>query len=172
MLDLGCGCGYTTAAISKNFSKSNVHGVDISADAISFAKRNFLSEKISFSRESVSTNKNFIVTYDFIFCFEFYPFSRSNNLIFQLNYIKYLLGNLEYAGKIIIYQAITFNFLKNITSIKKQHRYINIRIKFIPNLKVLKIFRIKWIALFLCFIIQAILRRSFVNIVVEVSNFS
>ena len=41
ILDVGCGCGYLTASIAKNFSEINIAGIDISQSAISCAKSHF-----------------------------------------------------------------------------------------------------------------------------------
>ena len=39
--DIGCGLGYTAKEISKEYPCAEVFGVDISVDAIDFAKKNF-----------------------------------------------------------------------------------------------------------------------------------
>ena len=56
--DLGCGAGFTSAALKKTFPKADVVGYDISEDAISFAKRNH--RECSFISRSLTSADNIV----------------------------------------------------------------------------------------------------------------
>lgn len=168
ILDLGCGCGYTTHEISKQFKNAEVLGVDISLDAINFATKNFANGMVRFEKKSISTNNKNLDIYDIVFAFEFYPFSRSTDSEFQLELIQYLVMHLNKTGILVIYQAMSPRFYKNIRRIIKQNDYLKIRMLLIPNLKVLKILKIRYIAIIFCFLLNKIYRRNFVNLFVEI----
>ena len=62
VLDLACGAGYGSAII-KNFGAKEVVGVDISLEAVEFARNNYSNEKLSFFelnyKDITSLNKKF-----------------------------------------------------------------------------------------------------------------
>ena len=50
--DMGCGCGNSTVALSKIFSQSAIHGLDIDKDSIIKAKTNHIHPNITFIGKS------------------------------------------------------------------------------------------------------------------------
>jgi predicted RNA methylase len=54
VLDFACGCGYGTYMISGNPDVTKVTGVDIDAEAIAWAKKEFSSPKIEFLQSDVT----------------------------------------------------------------------------------------------------------------------
>ncbi len=103
ILDAGCGLGYTTAVIAEIFSGARVLGVDLAEDAITYAKINHVNA--SFGVVALDPSGERIGTFDLIFCFEIYPFSRNRDVSYQSGLIKNLSQNLSAEGKIIISQT-------------------------------------------------------------------
>jgi len=105
ILDAGCGMGFTTFQIKNIFKESDVVGVDISHDAITYAKKKF--GKCRFICQGIEPKNGIIDEFDLIFCFEFYPFTRTNDWTTHNEYINYFLKNLRTDGLLIIYQLWT-----------------------------------------------------------------
>ena len=101
--DIGCGLGYTAKEISKEYPCAEVFGVDISVDAIDFAKKNF--PNCQFFAEAVDPeNKDQFFRADLIFAFGFYPFTRTSSLDDHQQYIAHLTNELSERGKLVIFQ--------------------------------------------------------------------
>ena len=103
ILDAGCGLGYTTAVIAETFPGARVLGVDLAEDAITYAKKHHLSA--TFGVVALDPSGERIGTFDLIFCFEIYPFSRNRDVSYQSDLIKNLSQNLSAEGKIVISQT-------------------------------------------------------------------
>jgi len=103
ILDAGCGLGFTTDAITQCFPESTVLGVDLSIDAITFAKEKF--PRSSFLAQAIDPESAPIGSFDLIFCFEFYPFTRNRDADFQVQMIRYLCQNLNEGGVLVISQT-------------------------------------------------------------------
>jgi 2-polyprenyl-3-methyl-5-hydroxy-6-metoxy-1,4-benzoquinol methylase len=103
ILDAGCGLGYTTAVIAESFPEAQVLGVDLAEDAITYAKSHHANA--SFDVVALDPSCERIGTFDSIFCFEIYPFSRNRDVAYQSELIKNLSRNLSADGKIIISQT-------------------------------------------------------------------
>ena len=59
----------------------------------------------SFLAEAIDPNsKDQMHKADLIFCFEFYPFTRTDDIKYHRNYLKHILGWLNEGGKLIIFQ--------------------------------------------------------------------
>jgi len=102
ILDAGCGMGFTTAALADFYINARVLGVDVSNDAIQYStlhhkQANFLSIALSPSSEKIGI-------FDLIYCFEFYPFTRTSDYKIQAEFIDYFSKQLTPQGKIVIYQ--------------------------------------------------------------------
>ena len=103
VLDVGCGLGYTTKSLKDVFVDADVTGVDISADAISYAKLKF--GKCNFICQAIDPKSGiFNECFDVICAIEFYPFTRTSDFISHVSFIKYLLSMLKPEGKLIIWQ--------------------------------------------------------------------
>ena len=105
ILDAGCGMGFTAFQIKNIFKESDVVGIDLSQDAITYAKKKF--GKCRFICQGIEPKNGIIDKFDLIFCFEFYPFTRTNDWTTHNEYINYLLKNLRTDGLLIIYQLWT-----------------------------------------------------------------
>jgi 2-polyprenyl-3-methyl-5-hydroxy-6-metoxy-1,4-benzoquinol methylase len=103
ILDAGCGLGYTTAVIAEVFPNARVLGIDLAEDAITYAKNQH--KNASFGVVALDPSGERIGTFDLIFCFEIYPFSRNRDVSYQSGLIKNLSQNLSAEGKIIISQT-------------------------------------------------------------------
>lgn len=102
LIDIGCGMGFTTNELKKSFPKSKVIGIDISYDAIAFAKNKFID--CEFLVEAIDPRDLKIRKADLICAFEFYPFTRTALIEDHKNYLNYLLGWLNDGGKLLICQ--------------------------------------------------------------------
>lgn len=103
ILDVGCGLGFTTAAIKKYFSGAHVTGVDVSSDAVAFASDQF--KDCQFVQSAIDPKfKDELKQYDLICAFEFYPFTRSNDRAVHAEWIQFLLGKLLKNGHLVIWQ--------------------------------------------------------------------
>jgi len=103
ILDAGCGLGYTTTVIADLFPKAHVLGIDLAEDAIAYATSNH--KNASFGVIALDPSAERMGTFDLIFCFEIYPFSRNRDASYQSQLIKNLSENLSSGGKIIISQT-------------------------------------------------------------------
>jgi hypothetical protein len=89
--------------IAETFPEAHVLGVDLAEDAITYAKNHHINA--SFDVVSLDPSCEKIGTFDSIFCFEIYPFSRNRDISYQSGLIKNLSRNLSADGKIIISQT-------------------------------------------------------------------
>lgn len=103
ILDAGCGLGFTTVALAQVFPESTLTGIDLSIDAIKFATNNHTG--ITFIAKAIEPAPDVIGSYDLIFCFEFYPFTRNSDVKFQSEMIKFLARNLKSNGTLVIAQT-------------------------------------------------------------------
>ena len=103
VLDAGCGLGFTTNELKRQFPNAKVYGVDVSSDAIKFARANF--PDCEFDCFAIDPDSgDFEVQFDLILAFEFYPFTRTSDLKEHVRFIRYLLSLLSSRGKLVIYQ--------------------------------------------------------------------
>ena len=100
IIDVGCGMGFTSYELSKFYKNSNVTGVDVSSDAIKYAKNRF--ENVEFICQGLEPTKPLLDQYDLIFCFEFYPFTRTNSIQVHKEYLNYFLSHLKDHGRLVI----------------------------------------------------------------------
>tara|TARA_X000000368_G_C22987622_1_gene692877 strand:- start:392 stop:1147 length:756 start_codon:yes stop_codon:yes gene_type:complete len=132
LFNLGCGLGYETKALSEVYN-CNVSGIDLSVEGIEFAKKYNSNSKTTYINKVV--DKNFLLSDKFNICYaiEFYPFSRSNDLDFQIEIIEAIFNNLKKNGLIIIYQLDWIKEKSVTENIKKITDYLNIDSKVISN---------------------------------------
>ena len=103
IVDLGCGLGFTTHALSKVYPKANVLGVDISKDAIDYATHQFPS--CDFLLKAINPKDSAQeISADLICAFEFYPFTRTDSIDEHKAYLNHLTKHLNLRGKLIIFQ--------------------------------------------------------------------
>lgn len=103
VLDAGCGAGYTTAALARLFPAARVTGVDISHDAVAYARATHPDAE--FRAEAISPTAPPEGTFDAIFCFEFYPFTRNAQATEQAGYLRAFASRLSTGGRIVVYQT-------------------------------------------------------------------
>ena len=103
ILDAGCGLGYTTTVIAELLPDAHVLGIDLAEDAIAYAANHH--KNASFGAIALDPSAERIGTFDLIFCFEIYPFSRNRDVSYQSKLINNLSENLAPEGKIIISQT-------------------------------------------------------------------
>lgn len=103
ILDAGCGAGFTTEALTRVYPGADVLGVDLAVDAIAYASRTH--KQARFVAAPISVDAPPLGTFDLIFCFEFYPFTRNTDAAAQANFIRYFMHQLRPGGALVIYQT-------------------------------------------------------------------
>lgn len=161
ILNVGCGTGFETKALSEIYN-CNITGIDVSTEGITYAKKYNSNTKTEFISKII--DKNFLLNKRFDICYaiEFYPFSRTSDLDFQKNIISAIFKNLTKGAPLVIYQLdndteTINNNIKELSSllnkktivISKFHHKI---FKFLPNLSLTS---------FVCYILEKILNISF-----------
>ena len=167
VLDVGCGMGFTTHELGKFYMNASAVGVDISSDAISYAKEKFKSE--SFICEPViPTNPN-VGLFDLIFCFEFYPFTRTSSAQVHNDYLTYFLSQLKLGGKLILHQKWNQKDSvnsENVNQIKRDFIGYHFEIKNVPHAKVINILIFKYPSLWVDWCIRKILKKEFMKVLI------
>lgn len=160
VLDVGCGVGFTTHELGNYYSNSLVVGVDISSDGISYAKENFKKEK--FICQGIDPKDPPLGEYDLIFCFEFYPFTRTNSLQTHKDYLSYFLSQLKQDGKLILFQKWENNdsISKNIDQIKIDLSMYKFNINRVPNAKIYSLIRFRYLSVIVDKFVRLILRKD------------
>ncbi len=109
--DLGCGAGFTTNALKNVYLNSLVFGYEISHDAIFFAKKNF--PRCNFEQKQIDPKFALSeIKFDLIICQEFYPFTRTKNLAKHIEWVQFLINNLNKDGIALI--TVTASNLESI----------------------------------------------------------
>ena len=161
IIDAGCGLGFTTKGLKRVFSTSHVTGIDISTDAIAFAKTKF--PQCSFLAECGDPDsKDQVHKADLICCFEFYPFTRTDEIKEHRKYLKHLLGWLNEGGKLVICQlwdneeSLSINFEALVAELSDY----NVQSYCMPIRKIGAIIQNRKISVFLSKILIRVLRPT------------
>lgn len=138
ILDVGCGMGFTAECLGNFYKNAKVLGVDVSPDAIDFAKKNHLNSK--FLLETVKPDNDKIGDFDLIFCFEFYPFTRTADLKIHQSFLKYFLKQLNPSGRIVLYQKWfeLESIYNNFKVLKDEFPNFRFELVHVPHNKLLK----------------------------------
>lgn len=147
VLDLGCGIGITANEINLFYKDAEVAAVDISSDAIEFGKKNF--HNINFMCQSIEPEKPKLGSFDIIYAFEFYPFTRTENIDIHRKYLEYLLGQLEPNGDLVIYLqwGDKDSIFSTINTLMNNFSEYDFSLYTAPADKILRIFKIKSLSL-------------------------
>ena len=161
ILDVGCGLGFCTNEIKKFYDYSDVLGIDVSKDAIQYASEYF--KDCRFLNLTVDPNvSNLEKDFDLIFTFEFYPFTRTNDISEHKRYIMHLVNCLSENGKLIIIQK--WNNPKslsvNITKLKVELN-LNFFEYFLPYKKIFSLLNFFKISVFFSKIISVLLKKDY-----------
>ena len=98
--DVGCGTGFVTNELKRNFPSCRVIGYDLAQDAIEYAKRHFLNPE--FHCLGLEPITNLGIKFDLIHSREFYPFTRTKKLQFYTDYLNLFSRHLKEEGIIIL----------------------------------------------------------------------
>ena len=126
ILDVGCGLGFTTNELKKKFPHADVVGIDISLEAIQFAKFNF--KKSNFKVICIDPKQdNLGNNYDLILASEFYPFTRTSDTNKNRDYLLHFLNSLSHSGNLILFQRKDNpdSIFVNLTNLKKNLKIIS-----------------------------------------------
>lgn len=111
ILDVGCGAGFITNALTVAFRpRSHCLGIDISEDAIEFAAHTFSYPTI-FKCVAVTKDVNLGEQFDLVHCREFYPFTRTNEIYIHIDYLHCLLRHVRNGGMLVVSLLATTNSL-------------------------------------------------------------
>ena len=167
ILDVGCGMGFTTHELGKFYQNATILGVDISHDAIAFAKKTFQTE--TFLQQAIEPTNSQLGNFDLIFCFEFYPFTRTNLEETHCEYLSYFFSQLNPGGSLILHQKwnqIDSINSENLSKLKQRFSEYKFDLKNIPHHKVIKYAKFKWISLFIDWSLRAILRKHHMKAII------
>jgi SAM-dependent methyltransferase len=103
ILDAGCGAGFTTEALTVVYPQADVLGVDLAVDAIAYATRTH--SRARFIAAPIAIDSPPLGSFDLIFCFEFYPFTRNTDAPTQAAFVRSFVEQLRPGGALIIYQT-------------------------------------------------------------------
>lgn len=104
VIDIGCAIGTITHAISLLNRTGRTHGLDISRDSIEVAKQKH--PDCIFSCQSADNLDNFDDGYfDVIHAREFYPFTRTNDIDYHLEYLRLFHSKLKPKGFVVLQMA-------------------------------------------------------------------
>jgi 2-polyprenyl-3-methyl-5-hydroxy-6-metoxy-1,4-benzoquinol methylase len=103
ILNVGCGAGFETKELSLQYN-CHVLGIDASKDGIEIAKRINSNKWTTFQTILIDENFSQTKKYDICFAIEFYPFTRSKDMKFQLSILNAIFNNLKDNGMIVLYQ--------------------------------------------------------------------
>ncbi len=103
VIDVGCGLGYTTQELKIAYPSSKVTGIDISRDAVDYAKQRFAN--CVFIADAIDPDNTLqLFDGDLICAFEFYPFTRTKSLQDHVSYISHLTKDFKRGNILIIFQ--------------------------------------------------------------------
>jgi SAM-dependent methyltransferase len=166
ILDVGCGVGFTSDELSKFYKNSKITGVDISSDAIKFATDNF--KNIEFICQGIEPTNPPLGYYDLVFCFEFYPFTRTNSLQTHKDYLDYFLLQLKEHGRLVLHQAWEndISISKNIDELKKEFNQYRFETHEIPHAKVISFIGNNYLSIVIDKILRFILRKNHMKAII------
>lgn len=99
--DLGCGVGFTTAGLKRQWPHAEVTGFDVSQDAVRFARTTW--QTCQFEAKAIDPRRELATThFDFLLCQEFYPFTRTASVDEHRTWIRFLLENLTNNGTALV----------------------------------------------------------------------
>jgi 16S rRNA G1207 methylase RsmC len=113
ILDVGCGAGFTTAALASEFPHASVLGVDLAHDAIRFASRTHT--RATFAVATIAPDAEPLGVFDLIWCIEFYPFTRNDDVAAQVGFIRHLASQLSPDGLLLI--VMTWRGARSLASV-------------------------------------------------------
>ena len=166
ILDVGCGVGFTSYELSKFYKNSKITGVDISSDGIKYATDNF--QNIEFICQGIEPTNPPLGYYDLIFCFEFYPFTRTNSLQIHKDYLSYFLSQLKENGRLVIHQLWEndMSISKNIDEMRKEFNQYRFEIHEIPHVKVINFIGNNYLSIVIDKILRFILRKNHMKAII------
>tara|TARA_B100000029_G_scaffold254934_1_gene251712 strand:- start:202 stop:954 length:753 start_codon:yes stop_codon:yes gene_type:complete len=166
ILDVGCGLGFISNTLSKEYTSSEITGIDLSEDAIKYAKKNF--QNINFICDSIQPSEKSFGSFDLIFAVEFYPFTRHNDLQVHKEYLKYFLNHIRENGQLIICQTLNndLSLSKNFSEIKSDFFDYEFTLTHLPHSKILEFMPIKLVAQAIDKFLRIILKKRPVKVVV------
>lgn len=120
LADLGGGCGFIASAIKKKNSELDIYSYDLQKYASLYGQKNF--PNIKFICKAINPDDIFDEgKFDVILAYEFYPFTRNSEVLYQKSYVDMCLNNLNDNGILLIEAPITKES-NNILNIENEMR--------------------------------------------------
>ena len=101
VIDIGCAIGTITNSLRELNPEGITYGLDISEDAIQVAKNKY-PECIFLSQQADNLDNFDDNSFNIIHAREFYPFTRTNDIEYQLNCLKLFHSKLKPRGLLIL----------------------------------------------------------------------
>lgn len=159
-LDIGCGVGRTLEAAVKLWPQAECWGVDVSADAVEYARRKV--PEAHFLQMPFQSHSVLPQSFDVITAFEFYPFTRTGNLEFQEGILRALVRALAPGGLLAVYHAAgnPESLDVNIAELRQRNLDLTITRYELPHPRIYKWVRSRFIAKMLTRVASVLLRRE------------
>lgn len=157
--DLGCGLGFTTNELKNIYPNASITGIDISEDAIAYARDNFtLCRFLCEAIDPETADQN--LEFDLIIAIEFYPFTRTGVFNYHVEYISHLTKDLAEEGKLVIMQAWNNqdSLSKNFESLRHHFSDLDFKIYDMPIKKIGVIFKSRLLAVWFSALIRPFIR--------------
>ena len=160
VLDVGCGMGHTANEIASLYPNAKVLAVDIASDAIKFGHSRF--PNVDFICQGVDPEGSKLGEFNIIYAFEFYPFTRTSDSTVHTDYIRYLVSQLKLDGSLVIHLLWEQkeSIFSTYTSLKVDFPDLKFEVRTVPAERIIKIFKIKPLCLFINAIACFLLRRA------------
>jgi SAM-dependent methyltransferase len=98
--DIGCGLGFTAAALAQEFTGAHVFGYEISEDAVLYGQKTF--PDVVFRRQGIDPQSDLGERFDLVLAQEFYPFTRTADWAIQKPLIDMIFRHLKPGGILLI----------------------------------------------------------------------
>lgn len=158
--DMGCGLGITANELHKQFPDAKIFGYDVSKDAIQYAEKNF--KGIAFSRKTINKDTIFENKFGIIFALEFYPFTRTLDIVFQKNILDLFMDSLLPDGIIVIHHRrnCTMNVERNLDKLSDFFKDYDLSEHLSPNSKIYFFLRNKYISNLISQLLEKIFKKN------------
>ena len=140
--------------------EKNIYGEQNFIDYFKNLQSNF--KNIEFICQGIEPTNPSLGQYDLIFCFEFYPFTRTNMIKTHRDYLNYFLSQLKEHGKLIIHLKweSDISIYKNFDEITKEFKCYRFDLHTIPSSKLMSFLGNNYLSLLVDKFIRFMMRKE------------